>query len=94
MQETLFHQQLLLLYCLSFTWSYHSIEDHPGCAYDAIFVFDGANTNSNLLGRVCGKTNNITFHSTGGYLTVRFKSDSIVSDSGFRADYRVVGKLV
>lgn len=90
-QETFFHQQLLL-YCLSFIWSCHSIEDHPGCSYDGIFIFDGSSTSSNLLGSVCGERNNITFRSTGGYLTVRFKSDSINSESGFRADYRVVGK--
>lgn len=73
-------------------WSHDRIEDHPGCGYDAIFVFDGSSTSSNLLGRVCGRKDSVTFRSTGGYLTVRFKSDSIISDSGFRADYRVVGK--
>ncbi|XP_044070449.1 deleted in malignant brain tumors 1 protein isoform X2 [Siniperca chuatsi] len=65
-----------------------NIENHPTCAYDAIYVYDGSSTSSRLLGKVCG-TNSTTFHSTGAYLTVRFRSDGTVSYSGFRADYQV-----
>ncbi|XP_036979908.1 deleted in malignant brain tumors 1 protein-like isoform X1 [Acanthopagrus latus] len=68
-----------------------SIEDHPSCIYDAIYVYDGFNTAYRLLGTVCGNTT-ATFHSTGVYMTVRFKSDSSISSSGFRADYRVVAQ--
>ena len=71
---------------------FHSIEDHPSCIFDAIYVYDGFNTAYRLLGTVCGNTT-ATFHSTGVYMTVRFKSDSSISSSGFRADYRVVGAL-
>ncbi|KAM9345133.1 CUB and zona pellucida-like domain-containing protein 1 [Symphorus nematophorus] len=52
-------------------------------------VYDGSSTSSRLLGRVCGRSN-ATFHSTGYYLTVQFRTDGSVSYSGFRADYRVV----
>ncbi|XP_018552423.1 deleted in malignant brain tumors 1 protein [Lates calcarifer] len=67
-----------------------NIESHPTCDFDTIYVYDGSSTGSRLLGKVCGK-NTTTFYSTGAYLTVRFKSDSIVSYTGFRADFRVVG---
>ncbi|XP_075931806.1 uncharacterized protein LOC142931665 [Anarhichas minor] len=66
-----------------------NIEFHQTCAYDAIYVYDGYSTSSRLLGKVCG-TKSTTFNSTGTSLTVRFKSDGIVSLSGFRAEYQVV----
>ncbi|XP_031163547.1 deleted in malignant brain tumors 1 protein isoform X4 [Sander lucioperca] len=66
-----------------------NIEYHSNCGYDAIYVYDGPSTSYRLLGKVCG-TNNITFHSTGTSLTVRFKSDNSVSRPGFRADFQVV----
>uniref|UniRef100_A0A8D0AQZ2 CUB and zona pellucida-like domains 1, tandem duplicate 2 n=1 Tax=Sander lucioperca TaxID=283035 RepID=A0A8D0AQZ2_SANLU len=68
-----------------------NIEYHSNCGYDAIYVYDGPSTSYRLLGKVCG-TNNITFHSTGTSLTVRFKSDNSVSRPGFRADFQVVVK--
>ncbi|XP_078129890.1 scavenger receptor cysteine-rich domain-containing protein DMBT1-like [Sander vitreus] len=66
-----------------------NIEYHSTCGYDAIYVYDGPSISYRLLGKVCGTTNT-TFHSTGTSLTVRFKSDSIVSSPGFRADFQVV----
>ncbi|XP_026165583.1 membrane frizzled-related protein-like [Mastacembelus armatus] len=66
-----------------------NIENHPTCGFDAIYVYDGSSTSSRLLGKVCG-TNSSTFYSTGAYLTVRFKSDSVSSYSGFYASYKVV----
>lgn len=76
---------------LFFFCSHHRIEDHPTCNYDAIYVYDGSSTHSRLLGKVCGRKNT-TFHSTGYYLTVRFRSNSFNTLGGFRADYKVVGK--
>ncbi|KAI3363315.1 hypothetical protein L3Q82_011939, partial [Scortum barcoo] len=34
-----------------------SIESHPSCAYDAIYVYDGSSTNSRLLGKVPAEMN-------------------------------------
>ena len=67
---------------------HHSLES---CNFDTIDVHDGSNTGYRLLGRLCER-NNATFHSTGSYLTVRFRTDGSVTFSGFRAEYRVVGK--
>ncbi|TWW78547.1 Deleted in malignant brain tumors 1 protein Hensin [Takifugu flavidus] len=66
-----------------------NVESHFSCSYDAIYVYDGYNSSSRLLGRLCG-SQRATFHSTGAYLTVYFKSDSSVTSQGFRAHYRIV----
>ncbi|XP_056903527.1 deleted in malignant brain tumors 1 protein-like isoform X2 [Takifugu flavidus] len=70
-------------------FSYVNIESHSSCSYDAINVHDGYSSSGRLLGRLCG-SQRATFHSTGAYLTVYFKSDSSVTSQGFRAHYRIV----
>eukprot|EP00066_Takifugu_rubripes_P026902 XP_011616168.1 PREDICTED: deleted in malignant brain tumors 1 protein-like [Takifugu rubripes] len=70
-------------------FSYVNVESHSSCSYDAIYVYDGYNSSSRLLGRLCG-SQRATFHSTGAYLTVYFQSDSSVTSQGFRAHYRIV----
>uniref|UniRef100_A0A3B4F5G1 CUB and zona pellucida-like domains 1, tandem duplicate 1 n=1 Tax=Pundamilia nyererei TaxID=303518 RepID=A0A3B4F5G1_9CICH len=57
---------------------------------DYVYVYDGSSTGSRLLGKTCNNTKNNTFYSTGYYLTVRFRSDGSVRDTGFHASYRVV----
>uniref|UniRef100_A0A3P8SBL3 CUB and zona pellucida-like domains 1, tandem duplicate 1 n=1 Tax=Amphiprion percula TaxID=161767 RepID=A0A3P8SBL3_AMPPE len=66
-----------------------NIESAPNCVYDAISVYDGPSTGSRLLGKICG-TQRPTFYSTTASLTVRFKTDSIVTRSGFEASYKVI----
>uniref|UniRef100_A0A3B4UV73 CUB and zona pellucida-like domains 1, tandem duplicate 1 n=1 Tax=Seriola dumerili TaxID=41447 RepID=A0A3B4UV73_SERDU len=53
----------MLFFC-----SCDSIENHPECNFDVIYVYDGSSTGSRLLGKVCG-SNNAIFRSTGSYLT-------------------------
>lgn len=71
-----------------------SIEAQTTCDLDALYIYDGSSTSSRLLGKVCGNKNNVTFHSTGAFLTVYFKSDRRSNFLGFRADYSVVGTSV
>nr|XP_046258011.1 deleted in malignant brain tumors 1 protein isoform X4 [Scatophagus argus] len=72
-------------------FSYVNIEHHSACAFDAINVYDGSSSSSRLLGTVCGTVpNTTTFYSTGADLIVFFRSDSSFTNSGFRADYRIV----
>ncbi|CAK6953084.1 deleted in malignant brain tumors 1 protein isoform X2 [Scomber scombrus] len=66
------------------------LENDPSCRYDAVYIYDGSSTSSRLLGKVCDG-NGTTFHSSGTYLTVRFRSDSIINSPGFIANYSVVG---
>uniref|UniRef100_A0A8D0DCX9 CUB and zona pellucida-like domains 1, tandem duplicate 2 n=1 Tax=Sander lucioperca TaxID=283035 RepID=A0A8D0DCX9_SANLU len=90
-QKSKYNLKISKFKLLFFLCPYDSIEYHSNCGYDAIYVYDGPSTSYRLLGKVCG-TNNITFHSTGTSLTVRFKSDNSVSRPGFRADFQVVVK--
>ncbi|XP_042288789.1 deleted in malignant brain tumors 1 protein isoform X1 [Thunnus maccoyii] len=66
------------------------MENQASCPFDYIYVYDGSSTSSRILGKVCD--NNVTFHSTGAYLTVRFRTDGSVNDKGFRANYHVVSQ--
>ncbi|XP_049455688.1 deleted in malignant brain tumors 1 protein-like isoform X2 [Epinephelus fuscoguttatus] len=67
-----------------------SIEYHPTCDYDALFIFDGPYTSSRLLGKLCG-TNSTTFRSTGPAMTLQFTTDRDTSSSGFYAEFRAKG---
>lgn len=66
-----------------------SIENHPTCGFDAVYVYDGYSNSYRVLGTICG-SQRATFYSTGAYLTVYFKSDGVVNSQGFRANYRTV----
>ncbi|KAL7383153.1 hypothetical protein ABVT39_005626 [Epinephelus coioides] len=67
-----------------------SIEYHPTCDYDALFIFDGPYTSSRLLGKLCG-TNSTTFRSTGPAMTLQFSTDRDTSSSGFHAEFTAQG---
>ncbi|XP_023147359.1 deleted in malignant brain tumors 1 protein-like [Amphiprion ocellaris] len=69
-----------------------NIESAPNCVYDAISVYDGPSTGSRLLGKICG-TQRPTFYSTTASLTVQFKTDSIITRSGFEASYKVINSV-
>jgi len=66
------------------------VESFDGvCDTDSVFVLDGANTTSPLIGKIlCGQTIPEMITSSGRYLTILFTSD-IISDGGrgFNADY-------
>ncbi|KAM3605922.1 uncharacterized protein V6R79_007305 [Siganus canaliculatus] len=68
-----------------------NIESVQNCVYDAIYVYDGYSSSSRLMAKICG-TNNDVIYSTGSYLTVRFRTDSSVQRSGFRAQYSIVAQ--
>nr|XP_033468649.1 deleted in malignant brain tumors 1 protein isoform X2 [Epinephelus lanceolatus] len=67
-----------------------SIEYHPTCDYDALFIFDGPYTSSRLLGKLCG-TNSTIFRSTGPAMTLQFSTDRDTSSSGFYAEFTAQG---
>jgi hypothetical protein len=55
--------------------------------YDFLYIYDGANTSSPLLGKYSGTTAPPSFTSsaTGGELTLKFTSDNTGNDKGFIA---------
>ena len=54
--------------------------------YDTLFVFDGADTNADLIGAYTGALNfEDTIKTTGGAVTFRFKSDNATTREGWSA---------
>ena len=52
---------------------------------DTFKLFDGANDSASIFGEFCGMYIPRAFISSGRYLTVAFKSDSVLSNSGYLA---------
>jgi Zn-dependent metalloprotease len=57
--------------------------------YDYLYIYDGPNTSSPLIGQYTGATlpNGGTINSTGGSITIRQFSDTYVNESGFDCDW-------
>ncbi|XP_057634707.1 deleted in malignant brain tumors 1 protein-like [Chionomys nivalis] len=65
------------------------LEDIYGCPYDFVEVFDGKQIASLSMGKVCAGAE-LTFHSSSNFMTVVFKSDAMVTNTGFYALYNTV----
>ncbi len=58
--------------------------DNGSCNYDALFIYDGPNTSSPLIGTYCNTTGNPgTITSSGNAITIVFNSDGGLEESGF-----------
>ncbi|XP_029416570.1 deleted in malignant brain tumors 1 protein [Nannospalax galili] len=65
------------------------LEDIYGCPYDFVEVFDGQQAASVSMGRVCAGAE-LTFISSSNSMTVFFKSDAMITNTGFYALYNTV----
>jgi hypothetical protein len=65
------------------------LEDIYGCPYDFLEVFDGRQAASLSMGRVCAGTE-LTFLSSSNVMTAVFRSDAMVTNTGFYALYNAV----
>ncbi|XP_062071161.1 deleted in malignant brain tumors 1 protein-like [Lepus europaeus] len=65
------------------------LEDTYGCPYDFLEVFDGRQAASRSMGRFCAGAE-LSFLSSSNIMTVVFRSDSVVTSTGFRALYSAV----
>uniref|UniRef100_A0A1L1SUH6 Scavenger receptor cysteine-rich domain-containing protein DMBT1 n=1 Tax=Mus musculus TaxID=10090 RepID=A0A1L1SUH6_MOUSE len=65
------------------------LEDIYGCPYDFVEVFDGQQVASLSMGKVCAGVE-LTFLSSSNFMTVVFKSDTMITNSGFYAMYNTV----
>nr|XP_016847715.1 PREDICTED: deleted in malignant brain tumors 1 protein [Anolis carolinensis] len=63
--------------------------DRYRCPCDSVEVYDGPPHSSPLLGRICYNSYH-TFTSTSNMMSVRFRSDSSVTASGFFANYYTI----
>ncbi|KAK7824213.1 hypothetical protein U0070_001684, partial [Myodes glareolus] len=65
------------------------LEDTYGCPYDFVEVFDGKQVASLSMGKVCAGAE-LTFLSSSNSMTVVFKSDAMITNTGFCALYNTV----
>ncbi|XP_030624670.1 LOW QUALITY PROTEIN: cubilin [Chanos chanos] len=65
------------------------IEPHTGCAYDYLELRDGSNSDAEMIAKLCGNTRPSTQHSTGSTMYLRFRTDTSVTHSGFKAKYSI-----
>ncbi|KAM5322410.1 scavenger receptor cysteine-rich domain-containing protein DMBT1-like isoform 2-T2 [Glossophaga mutica] len=63
------------------------LEDVYGCPYDFLEVFDGRQGASLSLGRFCSGAE-LSFLSSANIMTVVFRSDAMVTNTGFYAQYK------
>ncbi|XP_074855717.1 scavenger receptor cysteine-rich domain-containing protein DMBT1-like [Carettochelys insculpta] len=68
------------------TLLFRDIQLNEGCQYDYIEIYDGPLYTSPLLGKICNGTY-FTYTSSSNLMTVRFHSDSSVTNRGFSANY-------
>ncbi|XP_078577909.1 exoskeleton protein RP43-like isoform X2 [Branchiostoma floridae x Branchiostoma japonicum] len=62
-------------------------DDGSSCRYDYVAVYDGADTSAPLLAKLCGSTIPSPLRSQGSALTVRFVTDSSITETGFTLVY-------
>lgn len=53
--------------------------------FDSLWLYDGSSTSAPLIGKYTGTSGPGTIHSTGGAITMRFKSDGATNSTGFNA---------
>ncbi|XP_070924808.1 scavenger receptor cysteine-rich domain-containing protein DMBT1 [Macaca nemestrina] len=67
----------------------HRLEDISGCPYDFIEVFDGRQAASLSMGRFCAGAE-LTFLSSSNIMTTVFRSDAMITNTGFYALYNTI----
>ncbi|XP_012410567.1 deleted in malignant brain tumors 1 protein [Trichechus manatus latirostris] len=65
------------------------LEDIYGCPYDYIEVFDGQQVASLSMGRFCAGAK-LTFLSSSNVMTAVFRSDAMITNTGFYAVYHAI----
>ncbi|XP_059756729.1 deleted in malignant brain tumors 1 protein [Balaenoptera ricei] len=65
------------------------LEDICGCPYDFIEVFHGQQVASLSMGRFCAGAG-LTFGSSSNILTAVFRSDAMITNTGFLAPYNAI----
>ncbi|XP_054002675.1 cubilin [Hylaeus anthracinus] len=78
-------------YVINLSWMVFKLESNSRCKYDYVKVYDNYTmSEENLLGTYCGDKKPPVIMSQGNVMTVYFKSDMTISDTGFAASYLFV----
>ncbi|XP_026057290.1 cubilin-like [Carassius auratus] len=72
---------------INYTFITFEVEDHVGCAYDYVKLYDGPNDQATLIGTFCGNTPPPAGTTTGTSLHIVFRSDMSISYRGFQMDW-------
>ncbi|KAF4095682.1 cubilin isoform X1 [Onychostoma macrolepis] len=72
---------------INYTFITFEVEDHVGCAYDYVKLYDGPNDQATLIGTFCGNTPPPASTTTGTSLHIVFRSDMSISYRGFQMDW-------
>ena len=76
---------------LKLNFNYFTLESGPCYLHDYLEVRDGSSSTSTRIGTYCGTYNSaLNITSSGRYLWIRFRSDSLFSYRGFEARYTIV----
>ncbi|XP_073096287.1 scavenger receptor cysteine-rich domain-containing protein DMBT1 isoform X8 [Manis javanica] len=65
------------------------MEDVLGCPYDSVEIFDGPRIASLSMGKLCASVA-VMFFSSSDILTVVFRSDSVITNTGFYALFNAI----
>ena len=66
------------------------VENERNCGYDNVEIYDGSNSNSPKLGRICGSESQVfprSFMSSGNRMFIQFQTDLTIQKKGFVAEY-------
>ncbi|XP_039093882.1 putative DMBT1-like protein [Hyaena hyaena] len=66
-----------------------NLEDILGCPYDSVEIFDGPRITSLSMGKFCASIS-VIFFSSSDIMTVVFRSDSMITNTGFYAMFNVI----
>ncbi|XP_076961482.1 scavenger receptor cysteine-rich domain-containing protein DMBT1-like [Callospermophilus lateralis] len=67
------------------------LEDILGCPYDSVEIFDGPRIASLSMGKFCAPSA-VLFFSSSDIMTVVFRSDSMITNTGFHALFNAVAQ--
>nr|XP_025040542.1 deleted in malignant brain tumors 1 protein-like [Pelodiscus sinensis] len=84
--QCVWHIEVKNNYYIRLTFTHLNLEDSYNCVYDFVEVYDGPQSTSPLLGRLCGGSN-YTFTSSSNTMTVLFSSNFSSIRNGFNAYY-------
>lgn len=75
--------------CLTLHFDSPRMEDVLGCPYDSVEIFDGPRIASLSMGKLCASVA-VMFFSSSDILTVVFRSDSVITNTGFYALFNAI----
>nr|VZI15896.1 unnamed protein product [Spirometra erinaceieuropaei] len=72
------------------TFESFDLEEETDCSFDYLEIFDGSSESSPMLRKLCGSRIPTAVASTKNTLTVKFNSDNLGHQKGFKANFKKV----